>query len=168
LIYTSGTTFIHKFFPEFDPDGSILRRKALKEGKAPEELKAEWDRARDESCRFGTRVHEVCEDVVLGRTPRNEPASEKERLTFAQAEAAASLFRRGLDVLAAEKMVAAPFLPRPLAGTVDLLARSRKDGSVLVLDWKTNKSIDRENRWGRFGLDPIKHVPDTPLGHYEC
>ena len=80
----------------------------------------------------------------------------------------ANLFRQKLDILAVEKIVFNPFLPRPIAGTIDLLARSRKDGSVLVLDWKTNKSIDRENRWNKFGFDPIRHIPDTSLGHYEC
>lgn len=80
----------------------------------------------------------------------------------------AETFRSRLDILDVEKIVFSPFLPTPIAGTIDLLARSRKDGSICVLDWKTNKSIDQENKWGKYGLDPIKHVPDTPLGHYEC
>jgi hypothetical protein len=78
----------------------------------------------------------------------------------------ANVFRQQLDVLAVEKIVFSPYLPRPIAGTVDLLARSRKDGSILILDWKTNKSIDRENRWKKFGLDPIRHVPDLNYWHY--
>jgi len=73
-----------------------------------------------------------------------------------------------LDILGVEKIVFNPFLPRPIAGTIDLLARSRKNGDILILDWKTNKSIDQENRWDKYGLDPIKHIPDTALGHYEC
>jgi len=68
--YTSGTTFVHKFFPEFDPTGEILRRKAAKLGKTPEALKAEWDANRDASCIFGTKVHSVCEDTLLGRACR--------------------------------------------------------------------------------------------------
>lgn len=68
--YTSGTTFVHKFFPEFDSTGEILRRKAAKLGKTPAALKAEWDANRDASCIFGTRVHSVCEDVLLGRACR--------------------------------------------------------------------------------------------------
>lgn len=82
--YTSGTTFVHKFFPEFDPDGKILERCALREGKTSAQLKKEWDDNRDTSCRFGTRCHEICEDVLLARKRRNEPENEKERLTFEQ------------------------------------------------------------------------------------
>ena len=80
----------------------------------------------------------------------------------------AEKFRQGLDVLGVEKIVFNPFLPCPIAGTIDLLARSRKDGSILILDWKTNKSIDQENRWDKYGLDPIKHVPDLNYWHYAC
>lgn len=166
LTYTSGTTFIHKFFPEFDPTGEILRRKALKDGKTPEALKAEWDANRDASCVFGTRCHEICEDTLLNRKKRNEPASEKERLTFAQAEKIANKFRLSLDILAVEKIVFSPFLPNPIAGTIDLLAKSRKDGSILILDWKTNKSIDQENKYGKFAFEPIAHIPDLNYWHY--
>lgn len=80
----------------------------------------------------------------------------------------AEKFRQGLDVLGVEKIVFNPFLPCPIAGTIDLLARSRKDGSMLILDWKTNKSIDQENRWNKFGLEPIGHVPDLNYWHYAC
>lgn len=78
----------------------------------------------------------------------------------------ANRFRRGLDVLDVEKIVFSPFLPHPVAGTVDLLARSKKDGSVLILDWKTNKSIDTENKWNKFGFEPIDHIPDLNYWHY--
>jgi len=166
LTYTSGTTFIHKFFPPFDPTGEILKRKALKEGKTPEALKAEWDANRDASCVFGTRTHSVCEDVLLGRERRCSPENEKERNTFEQGAAMANTFRKGLDVLGVEKIVFSPFLPNPIAGTIDLLAKSRKDGSILILDWKTNKSIDMENKYGKFAFDPISHVPDLNYWHY--
>lgn len=61
-----------------------------------------------------------------------------------------------------------PYLPTPIAGTIDLLARSRKNGDILILDWKTNKSIDTENKWNKFGLDPIGHIPDLNYWHYSC
>ena len=168
LEYTSGTTFVHKFFPEFDPTGEILRRKAAKLGKTPEALKAEWDANRDASCVFGTKCHSVCEDILLGRTCRVQAENEKEKLVFENGRKVAEKFRAGLDILGVEKIVFNPYLPRPIAGTIDLLARSRKNGDILVLDWKTNKQIDKENKWNKYGLDPIKHVPDTALGHYEC
>ena len=93
LEYTSGTTFVHKFFPEFDPTGEILRRKAAKLGKTPEALKAEWDANRDASCVFGTRCHAIFEDVLLARKKRFEPVNDKEKNTFEQGIKIANLFR---------------------------------------------------------------------------
>jgi ATP-dependent exoDNAse (exonuclease V) beta subunit len=166
ITYISSTTFIHNFFPEFDPTGEILKRKAAKLGKTPEELKLEWDKNRDASCLFGTRTHSLCEDILLNRPCRVEAENEKEKLVFANGRKIAEKFKASLDIIDVEKIIFNPFLPKPIAGTIDLLARSRKDGSILILDWKTNKSIDQENKFNKFGLDPIKHIPDINWYHY--
>lgn len=164
--YVSGTTFVHGFFPEFDPDGKILERCALKEGITPAELKKRWDKKRDDSCTYGTRCHMCCEDILLGNKFRNEPSGEKEILTFKTIKDIVPKMKQRLDVLGVERIVFNPFLPTPIAGTIDFLARSRKDGTVWILDWKTNEKIDVENRWNKFAKDPISHIPDINFYHY--
>lgn len=164
--YVSGTTFVHKFIPEFDPTGKIAERCAIKEGLTVEALKAKWAAKRDNSCIFGTRVHETAEDTLLMNRYRNEPKNEKEEKVFAVTKNIANTFRQQLDILAVEKIVFNPFLPKPIAGTIDLLARSRKDGTILILDWKSNERIDTENKYGKFCKDPIGHVPDLNMYHY--
>lgn len=52
----------------------------------------------------------------------------------------AKSFYDRLDILGVEKIVFSPSLR--LAGTIDLFARSRKDGTYLIIDHKTNASID--------------------------
>lgn len=165
IIYTSGTGVIHNCFPPFDPTGEITKRCALKEGITVEALKAKWKAKGDASCRFGTRVHETCEDIELGRESlRNKPENDKETKTFKHAIDIATKFRRRLDILGVEKIVFSPDLE--IAGTIDLFGRSRKDGSYLIIDHKTNQSIDRENKWNNFALEPISHVPDINYYHY--
>ena len=66
--YISGTTFIHKFFPAFDADGKIAERCAIKEGCTVEEIKAKWAQAGKEASMLGTKVHECCEDIILGKS----------------------------------------------------------------------------------------------------
>ena len=61
--YVSGTVFLHKFFPEFDPTGEITKRCAKKQGVTVEELKKQWAQKGLEATTFGTRCHEVCEDI---------------------------------------------------------------------------------------------------------
>lgn len=55
-----------------------------------------------------------------------------------------------------------------LAGTIDLLAKSKRDGTWLIIDHKTNAEIPPkdDNPWNKFALDPISHVPDTAFWHY--
>lgn len=163
LVYTSATEFIHSFFKPFDAD-RIAPFVARKRGLTVEAVKKEWEQNRDQACVFGTRTHEVCEDVVLGREIRNTPGDSREALTFDSAKKIAGKLREQVEILGVEKIVFSPRLR--IAGTIDLLARSRKTGRILILDWKTNNKIDSSNKYGEFGLDPIKNVPDCNYWHY--
>ena len=71
LKYISGTGFLSQFYPVFDSDGIIAARCAKKEGITVEELQKRWKEKGIESCRLGTRCHEVCEDTILNRELRN-------------------------------------------------------------------------------------------------
>ena len=62
--YISGTSFLGNFFPQFDPTGEITKRCALKAGISVDELKKQWSNKGKESCRLGTRTHELCEDII--------------------------------------------------------------------------------------------------------
>lgn len=166
VIYTSATTFISSFFTKFDPTGAIAERKAKELGCTKEEIQARWKAKGDKSCKFGTHVHEVCEDIILGHAVRNSPLDAKEAATFKIASAIAMKFRTELSIFGVEKLVFCPNLVIPLAGTIDLLAQSKKDGTYLILDWKTNEQIEVGNKYKKFGLDPIRHVPDTNFYHY--
>ena len=93
--YTSGTSVIHRCFPEFDPSGEIAKRCAMKEGISVEELKAKWKAKGDASCKFGTRVHECCEDIELGKpVMRNKPETPREEVVFKNAVSIAKKFRQ--------------------------------------------------------------------------
>ena len=163
--YTSGTGIVHNCFPPFDPTGEITKRCALKEGITVEELKAKWKAKGDASCKFGTRVHECCEDIELGRSDlRNKPVDDHEKIVFRHAVNMARRFRQQIDILGVEKIVFSPSLR--IAGTIDLFGRSRKDGSYLILDHKTNQTIDLENKWSNFALSPIEHIPDINFYAY--
>lgn len=166
ITYTSGTQFIHPFFPPFDADGSIAKRCAEKEGISVEEIKAKWTASGKEATAFGTKVHECCEDIILGNELRNIATNDKEKTTFQHAIDISKKIKNRLDVLGVEKIVFSPQLR--IAGTIDLFARSRKTGEYIIIDHKSNKSIDVENTWKKFALEPISHIPDTNFGHYSC
>ena len=163
--YISGTSFIHKFFKPFDADGKIARRCAEKEGVSVDEIKAKWAKAGRDASTLGTKIHECCEDVFLNREKfRNTPSNDKEQHMMDNAIKIAKRIYTGCDILGVEKIVFSPSLR--IAGTIDLLARSTKTGEYLIIDHKTNKSIDTEDKWNNYALSPISHLHDVNYIHY--
>lgn len=165
--YVSGTQFIHNFFKPFDADGEIAKRCAAKEGCTIEEIKKRWAQTGKDASTLGTKVHECCEDIELGKKElRNKPDNPKEEQMIKNATNMAKRFYMNLDILGVEKIVFSPTLK--IAGTIDLFAKSKKDGTYLIIDWKTNKSIDIEDKWNKFALEPISHLHDINYTHYGC
>lgn len=164
--YISGTSFLGNFFPQFDPTGEITKRCAIKAGISVDELKKRWSDKGKESCRLGTRTHELCEDIILGNNIRNVAESESENARFKNASLLAHKLKKSIDILGVEKIVFSDQLNPKIAGTIDLFGRSRKTGEYLILDWKTNNEITQDNIYKKFCLDPISHIPDTNFHHY--
>lgn len=162
--YESGTTFIHRFFPVFDPDGTIAARCAMREGITAEEMRRRWRDKADRACRFGTKIHETIEDVLRGDMLRNVARDAKERQTMGVAVALARRVLEKMDIVGVEKIVFDSGVR--IAGTMDLLARSKRDARLWILDHKTNERIERENIWGGHALPPIEQIPDANFWHY--
>lgn len=163
--YTSGTAFSSPFFPQFDPTGEITRKCAKKEGLTVEELKAKWSAKGTESCRLGTRTHEIIEDVFNNRFPfRNKAEDEDEKKRFSNAVSIARKIKDKVDILGIEMIVFD--IDLALAGTIDFFGQSKKDGTYIIIDHKTNADLQLENKYNSFAFDPISHVPNTSFGHY--
>ena len=163
--YTSVTGLVGSCFPQFDPTGAIAERCAKKEGITVAELKERWAAKGRESCRLGTRMHECCEDIELGRELRNKAENEIEQMRFNNAIKMAKAFRQKLDIIGVEKLVFDDRLQ--IAGTIDLLGKSRKlQNTYVIIDHKSNQKISNDNKYKKFALDPISHVPDTNFHHY--
>ena len=75
--YMSVTTWNHTHFPEFDADAIITKMMSNKRtwlnspyyGKTREEIKAGWEKNRDEAAAAGTAMHYAIECYYRGETP---------------------------------------------------------------------------------------------------
>lgn len=162
--YVSGTTFLSRFFPKFDPTGAITERCAKKEGLTVQQIKAKWEAKGKESCRLGTRCHETIEDILLGRTLRNKAENIIEQKRFQNAINIAKKIKDRLDIVGVEKIVFDHKLK--IAGTIDLLAKNKSKNIFYIIDHKTNEKIETENTYNKFCLNPISHIPDNSFYHY--
>lgn len=160
--YASGTGLVSAFFPEFDIEFHA-ERIAARDNRLTMDVIADWNRKRDESCRYGTKVHEHAENLILGRSPA-KPDTEKERIAFSAVDKALAGLNQHYDIIGCEQIIFAPCLH--LAGTIDLPVRSKTTGRLGVFDWKTNETLDITARFGDYAKQPISHIPDCNGNHY--
>lgn len=182
LEFTSATTWISRFFPEFERDKVSLRY-AEKHGIPQEQVLAMWDEKSRIARDRGTLVHERAERAVLHfletgahleletlqTDPHSDGISDDPSLTrslIASMHEAVVRMSTVLDFLHPERVIASPSLG--LSGMVDLTVKLRTESGrplIGLYDWKTNQKMVRHNPWQR-ALPPIDHLSDCNFTHY--
>ena len=182
LEFTSATTWIGKFFPEFDREG-ISRRYAQKHELEQEAVLAMWDEKSRIARERGTLVHERAERAILHFLEQGSVIELEELLTdecsdgisddpqltralISSMHQAVEKMSKVLDFVKPERVIASPRLG--LSGMVDLTVKLRSSNGRQVIglyDWKTNQKIQRHNPWQN-GLPPIQHLSDCNFIHY--
>ena len=61
--YRSVTTLIGDYYNHFDAD-YWAHKKAREQGKSEKQIRAEWDKIKDEACERGTATHNGIEDAI--------------------------------------------------------------------------------------------------------
>lgn len=149
----SVSAYKKKYCRPFDPDGTIKARYAAKHGMTVEEVTALWNFAGI----AGTSIHLYCELYALEKWKD----ADTQPLLFL-AEHITYMNRAGITKKWSDKhgqgmRFCSDFihnrlepvhtelicydLERNLAGQVDLLARSKKDNELYIIDYKTNNSL---------------------------
>lgn len=163
--YTSGTTLVHRGFEAFDAQRAA-EAKSAKTGVPASEYLREWDAKREEASRNGTRMHENCENQILGRYDKlHAPQDDAERVEFRAAWGEVERIRAGgFERLEPEKII---FSPRfRVSGSIDLLC-TRGGGRYLILDWKRVKGIEYGGFRGKTGTHiATRHLADCNFVHY--
>lgn len=119
--------------PPFDPTGEITKRCAEKEGIGVTELKQRWQKQADESKERGTYIHALIENSFDCQFPTDD-----QELTLVS-NAIEYIKGLGYEQVFAEQIITDHTLP--IAGTADLILQT--GNHVSILDWKTDKSIER-------------------------
>lgn len=159
---TSATTMLGEFFPKFDAD-KIAYFVARREGKTKEEVLKEWDDKRIEACDFGNAVHLYAEMKLMGGVvPR--PNSNREKTAFRLVEKFIEGLLKEYVVVEAEKIVFSE--SHGISGTIDLVLQHRKSKKICLLDWKTNKKIEKRNQYSKPAYPPIEDLNDANYTKY--
>jgi hypothetical protein len=167
--YTSVTTWNHKHFDHFDADAIIGRMmsgpnwpKSKYYGMTRDQIKAGWDKNRDEAASAGTAMHYNIECVYNGSLLDDVDDGSLEfgyfRRFHADHSGLLEPFRTEWTIFHEEML---------LSGSIDIVFRNLDDGTYSIYDWKRSKEIKKTAFGGAFAKTPeIEHLPDSNYWHY--
>jgi len=164
--YTSVTTWNHSHFEHFDADKIIDNMMKSKNwtnskyyGMSKKEIKATWDKNRDEAAEAGTKMHYDIE-CYYNECPNDNTSIEYKYFNnFLEdfPELNSRPYRTEWMIYHEELR---------LAGSIDMIFEN-KDGTLQIYDWKRCRDIKKNDAFGKSAnKECIKHLPDTNYWHY--
>ena len=162
--YRSVTTLIGDYYNHFDAD-YWAHKKAREQGKSEKQIRAEWDRIKDEACERGTATHNGIEDAIKSVSKFKEAIRYLEEAKSGRCITIADipdLIPRPLDVEEFKNAtqnkypeiyrvfdfytergytiyseIGAFLIDYLISGTIDIFCYRPTD--FVILDWKTNR-----------------------------
>lgn len=152
LISTNSLISLYK--NPFDPDGSILKKKAAEREISEKELQKEWTEKKDNACAFGVDFHKEIEYYInkkkIRKSPHSEGVKQFSKIKFkGKLQSELRIFNLDLGI----------------AGTVDIID-IYKDNTINLLDIKTNAKIYEYAPWAKRMFYPLNHLIDVNYNHY--
>ena len=197
--YTSVTTWLHSLFKPFDAEAIIAKmmsnpvrwKKSPYYGQTPAEIKAGWDRGRDEAAALGTAMHKKIEDYYLGLTPLEETPSHFQAFVqdfpdLIPYRTEWMIYDEEVKLAGSIDLVGGGNPPDPPIEGADYPSLERMSSIIsssqspslpsrggpggtapCIYDWKRCKDIKKKNDFGESALpECIEHLPDTNFWHY--
>ena len=162
--YRSVTTLIGDYYNHFDAD-YWAHKKAREQGKSEKQIRAEWNRIKDEACERGTATHNGIEDAIKSVSKFKEAIKYLEEVKSGRCITIADipdLIPRPLDVEEFKVVtnnkypeiyrvfdfytergyiiyseIGAFLIDYLISGTIDIFCYRPTD--FVILDWKTNR-----------------------------
>ena len=161
--FTSVTTWVHNNFQHFDADKIISKMMRGKNwivskyfGLNREEIKAMWEKNRDEASTAGTKLHYDIECFYNNTEIHNDSKEYSYFLKFHEDFSHLTPYRTEWMVWDDELKI---------AGSIDMLFTDNL-GNLLIYDWKRSKEIKMTNKWQSSTNAIMSDVPDTNFWHY--
>ena len=158
----SVTTLISSYANEFDSE-TIAERVATKENKTIEQVLKEWQRKNDWSCKKGSICHEYVQSIWSGSkwTPFQNKDIDKIKK---QADQFYHDYKDRLQHLADEYIIGSE--EYDIASAVDHLFINKLTGGLVMVDYKTNADIYKNEKYAKNMKIPLNELKDTTLNHY--
>ena len=159
--YTSVTTLISNNFEKFDSD-RIATACAIKRKVSKELLLAQWKKIGDDAAYKGHIIHNILFRKFKNETIQYDTDILKEYKN--QIEIIYKEISNKLDVVYLEKIIFDP--DKLISGMCDSVFITKNKDKYVVIDWKTSKEIQKDNKYNKHGFNQYSHLPDCNYVHY--
>ena len=165
----SVTRLIEEYTQEFDSQ-AIAEKVALKQNKSVQEVLDEWEYKNKFACEKGSTCHEYIQAkwVLRWFEPNYFDHSieyfEAINKIFKQADNFKTDYKDKLEHLADEFVIGSE--EYDIASAIDHLFINKLTGGLVLVDYKTNSDIHKNERYAKNMKVPLSHLKDFTLNHY--
>mgnify|MGYP001173063305 CR=1 FL=1 len=158
--FQSVTEFIHTFFKPFEEKkvaAKLTEKHPKYIGMSIEELIKNWNERRDR----GTLVHKQIENFILEKKNLSLDSKTAQGINFLKKHCI-----KNSNILLPEVIIYSEALK--IAGTIDLIIFNQEKNHISIVDWKTNKKINKSSFKGiEKGIKyPVENMDDCNFMHY--
>ena len=165
----SVTRFIEQYTNEFDAE-AIAEKVAVRDGKSIQEVLDEWKVKNELACEKGHLGHlyaqslwnkeNVLDEIKSCSTSLKTPL----KLILQQANNFYNDYKGRLEQITDEFVVGSE--EYDIASAIDHLLLNKLTGGLVLVDYKTNSDIHKNERYAKQMKVPLQHLKDTTLNHY--
>lgn len=163
----SVTRLIEEYTNEFDAE-TIAEKVAIRDNKSIQEVLDEWKEKNEWSCKKGSTCHEYAQCLWNGNDFFREDFDGEYLKAIDKIESQADRFyndyKDRLEHLADEFVIGSD--EYSIASAIDHLFINKLTGGLVLVDYKTNSDIHKNEKYAKNMKVPLSHLKDTTLNHY--
>ena len=165
----SVTKLIEEYAQEFKQQ-EMAEKSAIKNNKSIQEILDEWQYKNKFACAKGSTCHEIAQSQWSGKgfiydyfDSSSEYIKAVGKITK-QADNFHEDYKDRLEHLYDEYVIGSE--EYDLASAIDHLFINKLTGGLVLVDYKTNSDIHKNERYAKKMKVPLSHLKDTTLNHY--
>lgn len=168
-ISIGATGLIEQYTQEFDSQ-TVAEKVAVKDNKSVQEVLDEWEYKNKFACEKGSTCHEFVQSLWSKEiyNPLRFDNSEEYKMAVAKIRNQAINFYNDyedrLEHLADEYVIGSE--EYDIASAIDHLFINKLTGGLVLVDYKTNSDIHKNERYAKNMKVPLHHLKDFTLNHY--
>lgn len=169
-ISIGATGLIEQYTQDFDSQ-AVAEKVAIRDNKSVQEILDEWEYKNKFACEKGSTCHEYAQSLWSGEEwfykPFNNNCEEYQQAVkkiCSQAIMFKYDYQDRLEHLADEYVIGSE--EYDIASAIDHLFVSKLTGGLVLVDYKTNSDIHKNEKYAKNMKVPLTHLKDFTLNHY--